>query len=164
MAESCIIIITGVYTMINRSHGTHRLVGNVKMLGFALAKAGGISVPRIWQLDCGQPPWPAAPTMTGSSYSSPRPQEGRAAEGYWQRRGAGGFTSAALGCEEMGVKGSREGGTRMCGSWGSEEPGEGRWGWGGFPCEMGPGGPRTAMCVDLSARILIGDFMRNRDI
>lgn len=78
MAESCIIIITGVYTMINRSHGTHRLVGNVKMLGFALAKAGGISVPRIWQLDCGQPPWPAAPTMTGSSYSSPRPQEGRA--------------------------------------------------------------------------------------
>lgn len=40
MAGSSIIIITGVCAVISRSCKTHRLVGNDKMLGFALASVG----------------------------------------------------------------------------------------------------------------------------
>lgn len=40
MAGRGIIIITGVCAVISRSHKTHRLIGNDKMLGFALASAG----------------------------------------------------------------------------------------------------------------------------
>lgn len=40
MAGRGIIIITGVCAIISRSRKTHRLIGNDKMLGFALASAG----------------------------------------------------------------------------------------------------------------------------
>lgn len=39
MAGIGIIIITGVCAVISRSCETHRLIGNDKMLGFALARA-----------------------------------------------------------------------------------------------------------------------------
>lgn len=34
----------------------------------------------------------------------------------------------------------------------------------GFPCEVDPGDPSMAVCVNLSVRVLMVDFMRNRDI
>lgn len=50
--------------MINRLCGTHGLVGNDNMLGFALAKAGGLCVPGGFDSHgCGQPrSYPSSPT------------------------------------------------------------------------------------------------------
>lgn len=43
MAGSSVIVITGVCAVISRSCKTHRLVGNDKMLGFALASVLSVS-------------------------------------------------------------------------------------------------------------------------
>lgn len=108
MAESCIIVITGVCATINRSHGTHRLVGNEKTLGFARHKrVGPKCLGRTWQPRAQQPLPPPVPRfrlLFRKQRLLLRRQEGRTSRGVF---GVGG--SAQLLQQEWLCGGGSEG-------------------------------------------------------